>query len=140
MALPASYTEESLKAFMLTATERIATVIKFTADKFADAVNETLVAYGTDDIAEATDVKKLRALARVEAWRAMVDATTGEFDYSADSGQTATHYKRSQLHDHALKAFARAEAEAVKDGYTDSTATGGSASTASTSITLQAVF
>lgn len=112
MAAPSSYTESMLRDYMYATTKGVADVVGWTAKDFVEAVNDTLFAYGVDDISDATSMPKLRALARVEAWRAMATVTAGEFDYSADSGQTATYYKRSQLHQQAKASLVVAQAEA----------------------------
>jgi hypothetical protein len=117
MAIPSIYTENTLADYMLSVTAQIANVISFEHRDFEEAVNETLIAYGVDEIADATDIGKLRALARVEAWRAIVNSTSSEFDSSADSGETQVYYKRNQLHANAVKQLERAESEANRLGY-----------------------
>jgi hypothetical protein len=74
-----------------------------------EAVHDTLLAYGVSDIAQATDIEKLRALARWKAWAVAVDALSMGYDFESD----AQAYKRSQMHAQAEKALQRAEAEAI---------------------------
>lgn len=99
MALPTAYTEPELSAFMHAVLGDVATALGWSTDdeRFDEAVNDTLLAYGVDDIDDATDIPKLRALARIEAWRAATDSLASRFDLSAD-GQSAS---RSQMVEHA---------------------------------------
>lgn len=113
MAIPSSYTESSLRDYMLSVTANVAGALGWTAVNFTEAVNDALVAYGVTDSALATDVAKLRCLARAEAWRALVAATAADYNFSADGGS----YSRQQLHEHCVAALERAEGEAVARGY-----------------------
>lgn len=116
MALPSSYTESDLRDYMLSAVSTVAGMLSMVADDFTEPVNDALVAYGVADIALATDIAKLRSIAKAEAWRLVVDATVGEYNFSADGGS----YSREQLHKHAVDALTRAEADAISRGYIDS--------------------
>lgn len=113
MAIPTSYTESTLRDYMLTVTENVASALGWTATKFTEAVNDALVAYGVSDITSATDIAKLRTLAKVEAWKAVVDGTAADIEFTAD-GAT---FKRQQMHQQAVAALERAQAEAVARGY-----------------------
>lgn len=118
MPVPTSYTESQLKDYMLSVTSRVATAIQdWTASNFAEAVTDTLIAYGVDDIADAEEIGKLRGLARVFAWQAMVEATAAQFDSSTDTGQSTVYQKYSSLHAQARAAHEMAKAEAVRLGY-----------------------
>jgi len=109
MAIPSSYTELSLAAFMVTVTRSVTGALDWSADDFGEAVNDTLLAYGVTAVASATDIAKLRALARVEAWRTVVDGTAADIDFAADGGD----YKRSQMHSQARAALERALEQAA---------------------------
>lgn len=113
MALPSSYTENTLRDYMLSVTATVAGALGWTAVNFTEAVTDALVGYGVTDIAQATDMAKLRSLAKVEAWRAVADATVADYNFSADGGS----YSRQQVHQQAVAALQRAEAEAVARGY-----------------------
>lgn len=113
MAIPSSYTEFTLASYMLTVTTNVAAALGWDADNFEEAVNDALVAYGVTDIADATDIAKLRAIAKVEAWRAVVDGTAADIEFTADGA----NFKRNQMHSQALAALERAQAEAVAKGY-----------------------
>ena len=108
---------------MLSVTSQISSVIGLTVDDFWEAVNDTLSSYGVDDIGDATNIKKLRALAKVEGWRFVVNATAGEYDVSRDSGESQVWDKRNQLHTNAKAQLSAAQAQAEQLGYVDSSAT-----------------
>ena len=113
MAYPSSYTESTLKGYMHTVLADVATVLGWaTATHYGEAVNEAVAAYGVDDvtaIAGRTNLYKLRALARREAWRAACGALAAKFDFSADGHAV----KRSDLYNHAQAELQRAESEAL---------------------------
>ena len=80
--------------------------------KYNEIVNETLLTYGVDAITEVSgrdNLRKLRTLGRVEAWRAVVRETATDFDFKADGGD----YKRSQIHAQAKAALEAAQDEAA---------------------------
>ncbi len=112
MALPTSYTEDELKAFMLATLEDLGSVLGLTAARFGEAVNETLLAYGVTAIAQATDIPKLRALAKVEAWKVAVKAASGRIDWS----EAGASFKQSQYRTAAREGLELAQAEAAAYG------------------------
>lgn len=128
MSVPSSYTEETLASFQLVSLSDVAGILDWTADtpEIQEAVTETLLAYGVEDIASATDIRKLRALARVQAWQAAADALASRYDFEADGGR----YDREKLHAHALAqlAAARAQVASITDP-TPPSSTGGGVST-----------
>lgn len=92
MTLPFAYTESTLAEFMLGELGVTATATGVTLSDLAEAVNETMLVYGCTDLATALDMRKIRAIARVEAWRTVCNAVAGDYDYS-DAGAS---YSRSQ--------------------------------------------
>lgn len=105
MPVPSVYTEEQLMAYMRTVLGATATVLGWTdLSPYQEPLNETLLAYGVDSIANATDIQKLRALARVAVWRAVVDATAGNTDFRMGD-QSITS---SQIHAQATQNLRRA--------------------------------
>lgn len=110
MPVPTAYTEDTLAAFMHSTLRDVATALGWSvaAGDYDEAVTDTLIAYDENDIADATDIQKLRALARVAVWQSVVDATTGDYDFSADGG----NYSRSQLHAQAVARLAQAQQQA----------------------------
>ncbi len=69
------------------------------AGSFAEPVNETLLAFGVSVIADATDIGKVRAIARWQAWRAAADALASKFNQTI--GDQSLQMK--SLFDHAEK-------------------------------------
>lgn len=114
MAMPTAYTESSLISYMRTITKAVSESLNLNSGDFQEAVNDVLDVYGVDDIADATDISKLRALAKVAAWRTVNDLLiTTAYDFSADGGS----YKLSQMKEGAEKALELAEQAAAEAGY-----------------------
>jgi hypothetical protein len=87
MPLPTSYDESELAAFMVTELGPLGTDLGLDASALAPAVDDTLFAYFGDAggaIADATDIRKLRALARGEAWQTAVTWTAADINSSTD--------------------------------------------------------
>lgn len=114
MSIPASYTESTLADYMKDQLKTIATILGWatTPTDYQEAVNEALLAYGETNIANITgaaNLRKLRALARVEVWKAALAAVTGDFDFSADGGS----YKRDQVFQHIKDNLSQATIDAL---------------------------
>jgi hypothetical protein len=104
-----SHTEASLAAYMLAELSDVATVLGWTTQTpLQHALDKTARAYGVADIADATDMDKLEALAAVEAWAAAARALASRIDMEADGGR----FDRAKLHEHALKQLAQARRDA----------------------------
>ncbi len=114
MPSPTVYTEARLAIFMIVELSDVATALQWDAQtaQIEESVNDALSSYGVSDIADATDVPKLRAIARVMAWRAAVKALSSRFDFS--SGQHS--FKRSQMVTAARQALDDAESIASDYG------------------------
>lgn len=114
MPAPTSYSETDLALYMheyvLGGDDGTAGALGWADDdsRYTYAVANTLRAYGVSLIADATDMAKLEALARVEAWRAVVQATAAEHDYASGTAD----FKRSQINAQARAALADAEGAA----------------------------
>lgn len=93
MALPASYTETTLAAYMHAALGQIAAALSYanTLAEYQEAVNDALELYGVSDVAQATDISKLRACARLCAWTKAASGVA--YDFSADGAS----FSRSQI-------------------------------------------
>ena len=113
MAIPTSYTEETLMDHMLSTTEAVAEIAGVDSYAFEEAVNDTLTAYGAATIDLATNIAKLRALAKVEAWKTLITYLMTLYDFTADGAS----YKRSQMLAAAEAALSKAEADAALAGY-----------------------
>lgn len=114
MAIPAAYTEETLSLFMHKTIQAVADVLNWSvaAGSYEEAVNNTLLSVGVDDIGEVQGraaLGALRAVARVEVWRAVLAASAADFDFDADGGR----FSRSQIHEMAKTNLALAEADAA---------------------------
>lgn len=110
MPAPTAYTEESLAEYMHTALGPVASALKYSVEgeSYAEAVNEALLAFPVDDIADVSgrdNIRKLRMLALFFAWKMVAAHTAGDFDYSADNAG----FSRSQVH-----AQAKASMEALR--------------------------
>jgi hypothetical protein len=92
-----------------------APVLGWTVDggDYDEALNETLLAYGQTDITLISgddNLRKLRALGRVEVWRAVMADVSLDYDFKADGGD----YRRSQMYEQARDQFHRALDEAMQ--------------------------
>ena len=87
-------------------------------NSYSDMVVDILVLYGVDTMAEATELGRLRGLARLVLWRTAASALAGKYDISTD-GQAL---KLSQMYDHAKEQAAAAYATALTEGWVASTA------------------
>jgi hypothetical protein len=101
--IPSNYTEDMLKSYMVGRVKSIADLLGMTIEDFAESVNDVLVAYGVNDISEATDITKLRALAHYQAWVLIAEIATGEYQFSADGGS----FNRKQIYDNAVATLER---------------------------------
>lgn len=115
MALPTGYTEATFKAWLHAELRDVASALSWTVDggDYNEIVNEALFAYGADDIeaiAGRDNLRKLRALGRVELWRAVMSALAGDYDYRTESGAS---YSRSQAHAQAKANYEQALTEAL---------------------------
>lgn len=114
MALPTVYTEDSLAQYMQNILGAVATALGYTAPgSYVEAINETLFDYGVaalSDIAGQESIKKLRSLARVQAWQLVVRDTAGDYDFR--TGESS--FNRSQVHDQATKNLEAARTEAAE--------------------------
>lgn len=109
MALPTVYTDAALKSYMLAYLGSIATTLNLTLDSFAESVNDVLAAYPATTLASATDVAKVRALARVAAVKTAQTVVATWYDFTAD-GST---FNRSQVVKALAAMLASAEGEAL---------------------------
>ena len=114
MALPEkTYTEAQLARYMFKTLGSVAGVLGITepvgesAGVFAEAVNDALLDYGTNDIAAATDIRLLRELAAYHAVRYALAEADARFDFSG-GGQK---FNFSQVRSHLESRLRALEAE-----------------------------
>lgn len=118
MPVPTGMTEQQLADYMQATLQDVALDLAMTPvelGSYAEAVNNALIAYGTNDAATITglsNIATLRALARVEAWRVAHARAAARYDFQ-DGTQSL---KRSQMFAMIEKALAAAESEAAELG------------------------
>jgi len=115
--MPTAYTETQLAQYMDNILGPVADAMGWVVvdGDYDEAVISSILTYGVDDVSTVSgsdNITKLRAIARVEAWRAVRDATAGHYDFS-DGGVSL---KRSQMHAQAVTSMLSAEAEAMQFG------------------------
>src|SRR5688500_8085822 len=109
MPLPTSYSETDLDLFMHQTLGDVGRDLGFTVGAYTEQVYDVLYRYGVDDIADADNMPRLRAYARVAAWQKAQAAASALYDYS-DGMQSL---KRSQIASHVKDMLAAAETEAA---------------------------
>lgn len=110
MSIPTGYDETGCANLMLSYIDAVAGQMGWTGlSNVQESVNETILAYGVTDIANCTDIRKVRTLARREIWRQVRAATSGSHDFEADGGK----YSMSQIHAMACSEFDIASNDAV---------------------------
>lgn len=121
MPVPSSYTEKSLAEYMYKAIGKVAPFLKIQlgtvdAGDLSEAVNDALIAYGTDNISLITglsNIQKLRAVAEAAVWKYVVANFTVLYDFSAD-GAT---YNRSQVYKQARESLESSLTLLIASGY-----------------------
>jgi hypothetical protein len=124
MPIPAAYDETSLAEFMHNELGPVAKVLGYTepngnAGVYQEAVNEVMLALGVTDLLRAPDIRKVRALARRQAWTMANNGLATKYDYSADGAS----YNRSQMFTQVKQALDRAIGDCMAlglDGYSAS--------------------
>ena len=114
MAAPSSYTETTLKTYMHAVLGEVATTLEWTVvgEDYDEVLNETLLAYDTDDVTSITgrsNLLKLRTLSRREVWRAVMGEVSGDYDFEDEAGNN----KRSQVYRQAQGMFAQAAVDSM---------------------------
>jgi predicted xylose isomerase-like sugar epimerase len=95
---------------MVSSLGALATVLGIDATSMVEAANDVTLACGVDDIADATDVAQVRALAKVAALRVAQTTAAGMYDFEADGGS----YKRSQVMAQIASMLSAAESAAMQ--------------------------
>lgn len=111
MPVPTTMDEQDVADFMHRELSDVATALGFTATSlgsYEDAVYDVALALDVEDVADETDMAKLRAFAKVAAWKRALSAAAARYDMS-DGTQAL---KRSQLVASIKDALATAETEA----------------------------
>lgn len=108
MPIPPSYTETTLADYMVTCLGKVASVLGLVSASFAESVNDVLIQYGVSNISAATQIDKLRALAKVAAWKKAVEEVSVSYDFEADNAS----YNRSQMQEMCKESLLSAERDA----------------------------
>lgn len=124
MSVPTTYTESTLKAFMVGRIGQYAGLLSLAADddSLDDAVIATMLALGLTDLATvstASGVVALRAVARREAWRAALEKCADLYDYSDPTGSNS----QQQIYEHCLQQWQLCAGEAARYDPSDGSAT-----------------
>jgi hypothetical protein len=95
--IPSVYDEAGLATFLLAEARSVAAAFGWASQAdVQEVINETLLAYGSiSDISGATDIRKLRVIARYYIWKAAVEQAAGKIPVSAGTG-TGCSSKRWQ--------------------------------------------
>jgi hypothetical protein len=110
MPVPTAYTETTLADFMATQLGNFPALFGWTSPaSYQEAVNETLFSYGVTAITSATNIRKLRALARVEAGKLVISELASKYKFQADGSS----FEQQQMHEMASKNLAAAERDAM---------------------------
>jgi hypothetical protein len=106
---PSSYTDTTLKEYMHTTVAGVAAVLEWTVagGSYDEPLNDVLLGLGLDDASGATDVRLLRAAAKVAVWRAALGALAAHVDETTDEDS----FRSSQMHEMARRNLAQAEQE-----------------------------
>jgi hypothetical protein len=106
---PTSYTDQELKEFMHSVAAGVASVLQWSVagGSYDEPLNDVLLGLGLDDASDATDVRLLRAAAKVAVWRAALGALVSHVDETMDEDS----FRSSQMHDMARHNLALAEQE-----------------------------
>jgi len=111
MAFPTRYTDATLLAYMLASLGSVGDILGFGMGTLVltEAANDVLFDYGITDAADATDMIKIRALARYHAWKTALTEVSLDYNFS-DAG---AKYDRGQMFDHVEKQLLKFKKDAL---------------------------
>lgn len=115
MPPPLVYSESIFADYLASVLDKLADALGWDASdpRVQEAVTDALLEYGESTISAitgGTNIRRLRALGRRAIWRAVVQATAGDYTMT-DNGQTL---ERAQMQAQALKALELAEYECIE--------------------------
>lgn len=108
MAIPTSYNDFTLSQFMLNELAEVNEYFNWTPASFAEQVTDTLIDYGVPTLTDATDIPKLRAIARLQVWSKAKRAAAKFIDNKVTDDERS----QSQLFDHIAQNLQQAQAAA----------------------------
>ena len=111
MTVKTSYSDATLLTYMISVLGSAGDVLGLTTAStiIVEAMDDILFDYGVTATANATDIKKLRTLARFHSWKSAKAEASLDYDFS-DAGAS---YKRSQMFDHVVKQYLQARRDAM---------------------------
>jgi hypothetical protein len=115
MPPPTTYSEAIFTDYMFSVLGEVGDLLKWTAGsaQVQEALTDALLEYGETTIGNITGTKNLRhlrAFGRRAIWRAVVQATSGKYDFS----DSDAHFTRSQLNSQARESLKIAETECLE--------------------------
>lgn len=110
MPVPTSYSEAIFADYLASQIDQVAGVLGWDAGsvQVAEAVNDALLDAGVSTIASVTDIRALRALGRRAIWRAVVQATAGNYSFTDIAQQK---FERQQVNAQAREMLKLAESD-----------------------------
>lgn len=114
MPAPSQYSEAIYADYLFSVLGEVAAMLGWTAGsvQIQEAVADALLDLNVASIALATtpsQIRGLRALGRRAIWRAVVQATSGKYDF----GDSDAKFSRSQIQAQALAAYKLADADCL---------------------------
>ena len=91
----------TLSEYLIAYLGKLALTLEWDEADLDIVVTDTIEDYGISTEAEATDIKKLRLLGKVNLWKKVLTETSGDYNFSSDGGS----FSRSQFYDMALKNY-----------------------------------
>lgn len=102
------HNETTVKRFMLQDLEGVGPAGEWDVEDMEQPYIDLCLACGVNDIVQESSQIKIRSMARVFAWRKLVKAMSGDYDFKADEGD----YRLSQAYDNARETLRVAERDA----------------------------
>lgn len=109
MSAPTAYTDDTLRAYMVSCLGGLASVLGLTTDNFSDAADDVCLALGVSDVSESSDVVSVRTLARYYVMRHANTYVVTWCDFEADGAS----FRRSQVQAQLKAMLDNAEADAM---------------------------
>ncbi len=109
MPVPTSYTEAAFADYLASVLGDLAGALGWDAGstQVIEAVNDALLESDTSNIASVTDIRGLRALGRRAIWRAVVQATAGNYSFATYEQR----FDRQQVNEQAREMLKIAEGD-----------------------------
>lgn len=113
MPVPSAYTETELSQFMIDTLGDVASVINRTSiGDYEEEVIDALLLYGVTTVADASNIAKIRACAKVAAWRKALTNLITRYNFQTDQQR----FERIEMAKMARNALLMAEEEAASHG------------------------